>query len=111
MIEIPEGDALAEGLVDLDEKLAEEQTFWQNAQLPPAAAIYQMGQQEFHHHCHSEMFIELFRILGFSDDQMNYVFKTVALREQQGLRKIAKEARRKSIIDGILFNPGDNHGR
>lgn len=107
VIQVPDDEiALADALGELDRQLEEEMSYWQQNQLPPAQMIYQMGPQEFDHHCHSEAFIELFRILGFSKEQLNLIYKTVALRELQGLRKIAKEARKESLRAAIVDGTG-----
>ena len=82
--------------------LDEEIGYWQQNKLPPAQSIYVMGPQEWDHHVHSEAFMEMFRILGFTKDQMDYVYKKVMLKELQGLRKVAREFRQQAIRQGIV---------
>jgi hypothetical protein len=106
---MPDDDSMADELASLDMALAGELKYWRDANLPAPQQIYRMGDQEWDHHVHSEAFIELFRILGFTQEQLNYVYKKVALNEMQGLRRIAKEARKQQmsnqLTDGIIFKP------
>jgi hypothetical protein len=105
-----EGDELTYALEKVNAQLEEEESYWQQNNLPPAHSIYQMGQQQFLHHCHSQAYVELFKELGFTDDQLNLVFKQVVLHELQSLRKVAKEVRRQEIVNGVnVIRPGTDN--
>lgn len=103
--EFLEGEELEQALAEIEEELAQETKYWQEAKLPPAGLIYQLGPQQFEHHCHGETFLRLFMMMGLTEDQVNLVYRQTVLKELRGLRKVAKEAQREAlrhaIVDGV----------
>ena len=92
----------------IQKQLDAESKRWEAAGLPPPQAIYQLGPNQFMHHCHvlaiSRLLIEK---LGVSEEEAELTLKEVALEESKQLFDLALQARREQIARGI-FGPNGN---
>jgi hypothetical protein len=91
---------------ELNSLIEQEETFWQENQLPDPGQVWQFGASQFHHHCIMEAQTRIIKdVLGIDEGILNLVFKEVLLEELRNTRRGAKAARsemlRRSITEGI----------